>query len=335
MHGRCHPERTVVTEALSVVSDDQTLFENTYRDVNKSNTIVSSPQSSNHILTTPVHKPKLSVVASPSNESHIWSSCVQDQRMKQEIEQPTAGAHDGLPPPQVSRGEPESPLDCSVAKPRQQPPPHGAPPGAINAEPTQAAPPYPSCPPQPYLGNTGSTPEERSASAGTTGRSPPPNVTTNEKRVIVPADPNMWTAEHVQQWVQWAVREYSLQDVQVARFNMDGKHLCKMTKDDFSRLTNIVNVDVLISHLNFLKQTPLPNLTSDDIDKALQPSPRNPPSSQAGYTPGAKSNLDDKYNAADHQTTLDTNPSGGSAFPYPTSTTTTVDSVHRLPRTGK
>nr|XP_054760419.1 transcriptional regulator ERG-like isoform X4 [Lytechinus pictus] len=119
----------------------------------------------------------------------------------------------------------------------------------------------------------------------------------------------MWTAEHVQQWVQWAVREYSLQDVQVARFNMDGKHLCKMTKDDFSRLTNIVNVDVLISHLNFLKQS---------------------------YTPGAKSNLDnDKYNAADHQTTLDTNPSGGSAFPYPTSTTTTVDSVHRLPRTGK
>ncbi|XP_030834090.1 Friend leukemia integration 1 transcription factor-like isoform X3 [Strongylocentrotus purpuratus] len=293
-------------EALSVVSDDQTLFENTYREVNKSNTIVSSPHST-HILTTPVHKPKLSVVASPTNESHIWSSCVQDQRMKQEIEQPTSGAHDGLPGPQVSRGGPESPLDCSVAKPRQQPPPHGAPQGTINAEPTQAAPPYPSCPPQPYLGTTGSTPEERSASAGTTGRSPPPNVTTNEKRVIVPADPNMWTAEHVQQWVQWAVREYSLVDVQVSRFNMDGKHLCKMTRDDFSRLTNNLNVDVLISHLTFLKQ---------------------------GYTPGAKSNLDDnKYNTADHQTTLDTNPSGGSAFPYPPSTTTTVDSVHRMPRT--
>ena len=170
-------------EALSVVSDDQSMFSNTY--VTKSNAIVTSPHS-NHILTTPGHKPKQAVIASPTNEGHVWTSCVQEQRMKQELEQPTAGGPDGLPAPQVSRGEPESPLDCSVAKPRQQPPPHGGPPGAISAEPTQAAPPYP-CPPQPYMATTGSTPEERSASAGTTGRSPPPNVTTNEKRVIVPA----------------------------------------------------------------------------------------------------------------------------------------------------
>ncbi|XP_071488453.1 transcriptional regulator Erg-like isoform X2 [Diadema antillarum] len=315
-------------EALNVVSDDQSMFDNTY--VTKTNTIVASPPTSS-ILVTSGQKPKHAVIASPTNEAPIWSSCVQEQRMKQEIEQPSAGGHDGLPAPQVTRGEPESPLDCSVAKPRQ--PPHGGAAGAINAEPSQAAPPYP-CPPQPYIGTTGSTPEERSASAGTTGRSPPPNVTTSEKRVIVPADPNMWTAEHVQQWVQWAVREYNLQDVQVSRFNMDGKHLCKMTREDFGRLTNNFNVDVLISHLNFLKQSPLPNLTSDDIDKALQPSPRHPPSSQ-GYTPGAKSNLGDsgKYNTAEHQTTLDSSQSGGSAFPYPPSTTSAVDSAPRMPRT--
>ena len=67
-------------------------------------------------------------------------------------------------------------------------------------------------------------------------------------------DPNMWTADHVQQWVQWAVREYSLTEVQVSRFTMEGKQLCKMTREDFARLTSSYNADVLLSHLNFLKQ---------------------------------------------------------------------------------
>lgn len=67
-------------------------------------------------------------------------------------------------------------------------------------------------------------------------------------------DPNMWTVDHVQQWVQWAVREYSLQDVHITRFNMDGKSLCRMSRDDFCRLTNEYNSGVLLSHLNFLKQ---------------------------------------------------------------------------------
>lgn len=64
----------------------------------------------------------------------------------------------------------------------------------------------------------------------------------------------MWTIENVQQWVQWAVREYSLQEVHVTRFNMDGKNLCRMSREDFSRLTNDYNAGVLLSHLNFLKQ---------------------------------------------------------------------------------
>lgn len=36
---------------------------------------------------------------------------------------------------------------------------------------------------------------------------PPPNMTTNERRVIVPADPTLWTQEHVRQWLEWAIKE--------------------------------------------------------------------------------------------------------------------------------
>ncbi|XP_036015670.1 transcriptional regulator ERG isoform X1 [Mus musculus] len=104
---------------------------------------------------------------------------------------------------------------------------------------------------------------------------PPPNMTTNERRVIVPADPTLWSTDHVRQWLEWAVKEYGLLDVDVLLFqNIDGKELCKMTKDDFQRLTPSYNADILLSHLHYLRETPLPHLTSDDVDKALQNSPR-------------------------------------------------------------
>ncbi|XP_067289407.1 transcriptional regulator ERG [Pseudorasbora parva] len=103
---------------------------------------------------------------------------------------------------------------------------------------------------------------------------PPPNMTTNERRVIVPADPSLWSAEHVLQWLQWAVREFGL-ELDVSRFlSTDGKQLCKMTRDELQRLTCSYTADILLSHLHYLRETPLPHLTSDDVDKALQNSPR-------------------------------------------------------------
>ncbi|XP_007111370.1 transcriptional regulator ERG isoform X1 [Physeter macrocephalus] len=84
---------------------------------------------------------------------------------------------------------------------------------------------------------------------------PPPNMTTNERRVIVPADPMLWSTDHVRQWLEWAVKEYGLPDVDILLFqNIDGKELCKMTKDDFQRLTPSYNADILLSHLHYLRE---------------------------------------------------------------------------------
>ncbi|KTF78542.1 hypothetical protein cypCar_00048378 [Cyprinus carpio] len=47
-----------------------------------------------------------------------------------------------------------------------------------------------------------------------------------------------------------------------------------MSKDDVQRLTSSYTADILLSHLHYLRETPLPHLTSDDVDKALQNSPR-------------------------------------------------------------
>ncbi|XP_051971686.1 transcriptional regulator ERG isoform X4 [Xyrauchen texanus] len=84
---------------------------------------------------------------------------------------------------------------------------------------------------------------------------PPPNMTTNERRVIVPADPALWSSDHVCQWLEWAVKEYSLPQVDVSLFHrVDGKELCKMTKDDVQRLTSNYTADILLSHLQYLRE---------------------------------------------------------------------------------
>eukprot|EP00058_Branchiostoma_floridae_P027620 XP_002613111.1 hypothetical protein BRAFLDRAFT_120228 [Branchiostoma floridae] len=132
------------------------------------------------------------------------------------------------------------------------------------------------------------------------GRGQPNNIYVQSQRSKPPppymadtsqTDPMMWSPEHVRQWLHWAIKEYNLQGVEPARFDMDGKELCRLQRDDFVRLTNVHNGDVLFAHLLFLRQTPLPNLTSDDVDKALAASPRfqqtgscvfsYPPTSQA------------------------------------------------------
>uniref|UniRef100_A0A3Q3FQE3 Fli-1 proto-oncogene, ETS transcription factor-related sequence n=1 Tax=Labrus bergylta TaxID=56723 RepID=A0A3Q3FQE3_9LABR len=85
---------------------------------------------------------------------------------------------------------------------------------------------------------------------------PPSSTTTEEKRVIVPADPEVWTQDHVRQWLDWAIKEYVLEEVDVILFHtLDGKALCKMTKDDMMRLTSAYNADILLSHLGYLRQS--------------------------------------------------------------------------------
>ncbi|XP_075764445.1 retroviral integration site protein Fli-1 homolog isoform X2 [Pelodiscus sinensis] len=107
--------------------------------------------------------------------------------------------------------------------------------------------------------------------------SPPANPHSEEKRVIVPADPGVWTQEHVRQWLDWAVKEYGLEGVDVALFqHVDGKELCKMGKEEFLRLTTPYNADVLLSHLAYLRQSS-PTF-SYPAAPAVTPQPPAPPS---------------------------------------------------------
>ena len=78
---------------------------------------------------------------------------------------------------------------------------------------------------------------------------------------VIPAspcvsDPEVWSQDHVRQWLEWAIKEYGLLEMDTAMFqNTDGKELCKMSKEDFLRLTTMYNAEVLLSHLNYLRES--------------------------------------------------------------------------------
>ncbi|XP_036755127.1 transcriptional regulator ERG isoform X6 [Manis pentadactyla] len=193
-----------IKEALSVVSEDQSLFECAYGTPHLAKTDMTASSSGDYGQTSKM---------SPRVPQQDWLS------------QPPARVTIKMEcnPNQVN-GSRNSPDECSMAKG-----------GKMVSSPETVG------------MNYGGYMEEK--------HMPPPNMTTSERRVIVPADPTLWSTDHVRQWLEWAVKEYGLPDVDILLFqNIDGKELCKMTKDDFQRLTPSYNADILLSHLHYLRE---------------------------------------------------------------------------------
>ncbi|XP_013778584.1 retroviral integration site protein Fli-1 homolog [Limulus polyphemus] len=138
----------------------------------------------------------------------------------------------------------------------------------------------------------------------------------SDKRVVVPADPLLWSPEHVKQWVEWAVKEYTLHDLDVSRFNVVGRDLCQLTREDFSRLTNPYNGEILYAHLNFLRQTSDASLLPESRDKSSSGGPSTTPPLCSGVTSKPY-----QLNTDHHPLRLTkTEPSYKGAWPSPTPT---------------
>ncbi|NWW09220.1 ETV7 factor, partial [Oreocharis arfaki] len=64
--------------------------------------------------------------------------------------------------------------------------------------------------------------------------------------------PSLWSKEDVIHWLRWAEKEYSLRPTDGSKFEMNGKALCILTKDDF-RHRAPSSGDVLYEILQFIK----------------------------------------------------------------------------------
>ncbi|XP_061675923.1 fli-1 proto-oncogene, ETS transcription factor-related sequence isoform X2 [Syngnathoides biaculeatus] len=211
-----------IKEALSVVSEDQPIYEPPYTATMHMKAEMTSPGGFKQ---------------SPEHAESNWPPAAPTAQKRAE---------------HVNGTNHESPVDCSVTKRSRHMSNDGVP-----------------------MAYQSSYPEPRVSPPNVT---PPSITTTEEKRVIVPADPEVWTQDHVRQWLDWAIKEYVLEEVDVMLFQaLDGKALCKLTKEDMMHLTSAYNTDILLSHLNYLRQSsPTFSYSTNASTNTPQPPPPQP-----------------------------------------------------------
>lgn len=73
--------------------------------------------------------------------------------------------------------------------------------------------------------------------------------TKEQRRLGIPKNPWLWTEQQVCQWLLWATNEFSLVNVNLQRFGMNGQVLCNLGKERFLELAPDFVGDILWEHL--------------------------------------------------------------------------------------
>ena len=67
------------------------------------------------------------------------------------------------------------------------------------------------------------------------------------------ADPSRWSSKDIAQWLEWAMQEFGLDAIDVAKFQLNGTQLLSLSKEDFLERTPPYTGDVLYAHLKLLQ----------------------------------------------------------------------------------
>lgn len=70
-----------------------------------------------------------------------------------------------------------------------------------------------------------------------------------QRRLGIPKNPWLWNEQQVCQWLHWATNEFSLVNVNLQRFGMNGQMLCNLGKERFLELAPDFVGDILWEHL--------------------------------------------------------------------------------------
>ena len=68
------------------------------------------------------------------------------------------------------------------------------------------------------------------------------------------ADPRLWTKTQVLQWLNWAIHEFSLENVVRSQFCLSGARLLQLSRDEFLRRAPPFVGDILHEHLDVLQK---------------------------------------------------------------------------------
>ncbi|XP_064604239.1 GA-binding protein alpha chain-like [Liolophura sinensis] len=80
------------------------------------------------------------------------------------------------------------------------------------------------------------------------------NFRKEQERLKIPFDPNLWNEAHVRHWIQWAVKEFKLEGVNLSDFLFNGNRLCELTHPEFVNLIPKDPGDIFWTHLELLRK---------------------------------------------------------------------------------
>lgn len=75
-----------------------------------------------------------------------------------------------------------------------------------------------------------------------------------QKLLKIPEDPNMWSREHVRHWLQWAIRQFQLNQIKLHEWNLTGKELCALSLEDFQLKVPKDPANKFWTHLELLRK---------------------------------------------------------------------------------
>ena len=68
----------------------------------------------------------------------------------------------------------------------------------------------------------------------------------------VRTDPRDWSDADIKHWLNWAIKEFSLDGVNLSNFNMKGKEMCGLGKEGFLARVPPFMGDILWEHLDMM-----------------------------------------------------------------------------------
>lgn len=106
-------------------------------------------------------------------------------------------------------------------------------------------------------------------------------------RLKIPEAVSEWTQAHVAHWLEWAIKEFELRDINLAGWYINGQQLCAMTHEEFSRKLPRDPGNVFWTHLQLLKECNFVSVVHKQAEELRKPSKQSKASGLAPAPAGA------------------------------------------------
>lgn len=92
-----------------------------------------------------------------------------------------------------------------------------------------------------------------------------------QMRLKIPEAVSEWTQAHVAHWLDWAIKEFDLRDLNMDAWYISGQALCAMTHEEFSRKLPRDPGNVFWTHLQLLKECNFVSVVHKQVEELRKP----------------------------------------------------------------